>query len=117
MRTDEHRNPTAFTTEVAQTAGLIEGVDYSQGSPFTVPGPHGQITYYTAKLLLNPIELTIRVIDKATFYTHYGAIRWAYIAIPPFIWSQLAREVKVAVIGFMYQHEGGTEMKNLFPTP
>jgi hypothetical protein len=116
MRTDDHRNPTAFTTDVAKTAGLVEGVDYSQGAPFSVPGPHGPVTYYTAKLLLNPIETTLRVIDTATFYVRSGGQRWIYIGIPAFIWNGLTRDQKVAVIGFMYQHEGGTAMRSLFPT-
>lgn len=116
MRTDKNRNPTAFTTDVAVTAGLVKGVDYEEGDPFQVPGTHGPITYHTARLLLNPIELTLRVIDKATFYTHAGGQRWTYIGIPKFIWDALARDQKVRVIGFMYGHEGGTAMKSLFPT-
>ena len=110
MRTDEHRNPTAFTTDVARTAGLIEGVDYERGAPFQANGT----TLYTAKLLLNPIETTLRVLDNAGFYTKHGAPRWVYIGIPQFVWDTLDRAAKVRVIGFMYGHEGGTQMKALF---
>lgn len=115
MRTDTHRNPTAMTTDVAKEGGLTLGVDYQVGDPFTVPGPSGPITLHTARLLLNPIELTIRAIDKASYYTHSGKQRWVYIAIPPKLWDQLTRDQKVSVIGFHYRHEGGTEMQNLFP--
>lgn len=111
MRTDEHRNPTAFTIDIARLAGLIEGVDYERGAPFT----SGTYTFYTAKLLLNPIETTLRVIDAIGFYTHAGSQRWIYIGIPKWLWDAATREQKVRVIGFMYSHEGGTEMKNLFP--
>ncbi len=111
MRTDEHRNPTAFTTDIAKLAGLVEGVDYERGNPFSV----GTATYYTAKLLLNPIETTLRVIDNVGFYTGHGFQRWTYIGIPKFVWDSLDRPAKVKVIGFMYQHEGGTAMKGLFP--
>lgn len=111
MRTDEHRNPTAFTTDIAKLAGLVEGVDYERGHPFQA----GVTTYYTAKLLLNPIETTLRVIDAIGFYTKTGLQRWTYIGIPKFIWDSLDRPTKVKVLGFMYQHEGGTAMKSLFP--
>ncbi len=113
MRTDRNRNPAAFTTDVAKAGGLILGTDYEVGDPFTV----GTLTLHTAKLLLNPIELTIRVIDNATFYTKGGAPRWNYIAIPKFVWDALPRETKVAVIGWMYNREQGTEMKGLFNGP
>ncbi len=111
MRTDAHRNPTAFTTDIAKAAGLVEGVDYERGQPFQA----GSATYYTAKLLLNPIETTLRVIDTIGFYTKTGLQRWIYIGIPKFIWDALDRPTKVKVIGFMYHNEGGTAMKSLFP--
>lgn len=109
MRTDAHNNPTAFTTDIAKEAGLKEGLDYTTGAPF-VAGGH---TYYTAHLLGNPIDMTIRVIDKITFYTRLGTIRWIYIGIPKFIWDVLNYSGKKAVIAFMYKHEGGTEMRKI----
>lgn len=48
MRTDRNSNPTAMTTDVAKTGGLVLGKDYVQGDPFI--GGDGK-TYYTAKLL------------------------------------------------------------------
>lgn len=117
MRTDENRNPTAFTTDVARDAGLAEGVEYERGTPFVVDEPNGQkITLYTAKLLLNPIETTLKVLDVAGFYTKHGVHRWTYIGIPPWIWQKASREDKVRTIGFMYQNEGGTAMRSLFPS-
>lgn len=113
-RTDRHNNPTAFTTDVAHEAGLVEHVDYEQGEPFSVPGANGPITLHTAKLLLNPIELTLRVLDKATFYRKAGGERWSYIGIPLFVWQTLQRADQVKIIGWMYHHEGGQAMAHLF---
>lgn len=115
FRTDKHRNPTAFTTDIAKQAGLQLGVDYVQGDPFTVPGSQGTVhTYYTARLVGDPIATTIRVIDKIGFYNSLGHIRWIYIGVPYQLWLVLTEKQKTAVIGFMYQHEGGNEMKDLF---
>ena len=118
MRTDENNNPTAFTTDIAKEAGLVLGVDYEQGTPFAsaIPGR----PFYTAKLLWDPIALTIRVINAVGFYTNLGSQRWSYIAMPQFVWHNLFPDSisgpgKCDVIGFMYQREGGTEMRNLFP--
>lgn len=113
MRTDEHNNPTAFTTDIAKEAGLVLGTDYEAGRPFSVPG-NTMKTYYTARILGDPIALTIKVIDTIGFYTSHGDIRWIYIGIPKWIWDGLTREQKVKTIGFMYSHEGGTALKGLF---
>lgn len=110
FRTDENNNPTAFTTDIAKEAGLVFGVDYQVGDPFYAGGQ----TFYTAKLLGDPIAITIRVIDKIGFYTTPPNARWTYIAIPYFLWKELLGSQKVAVIGYMYQNEGGTAMKGLF---
>lgn len=122
FRTDANNNPTAFTTDIAKEAGLVEGVDYVVGEGFEINGSatSGPRTLYTAKLLGDPIALTIRVIDAIGFYTKGGAQRWIYIAMPHFIWHNLLPDSisgpgKRDVIGFMYQREGGTEMRNLFP--
>lgn len=112
-RTDEHMNPTAFTTDIATEAGLVLGTDYEVGKPFSIPG-NTMKTFYTAKLLHDPLDLTIQVIDKIGFYTTHGNIRWIYIGIPKWIWDTFDRVTKIKVIGFMYGHEGGTDLKSLF---
>jgi hypothetical protein len=111
FRTDLNNNPTAFTTDIAKQAGLVLGVDYEQGDSFQA----GTMTLYTAKLLGDPIEITIRVLDSIGFYTKAGAMRWSYIGIPLFIWLDLTSVQMRDVIGFMYQREGGTAMLSLFP--
>lgn len=111
MRTDKHNNPAAFTTDIAKQAGLVEGQDYTQGDPFTA----GEHTYFTAKLLGDPIETTIRVIDAVGYQTKAGGARWTYINLPRFVWDSLTPELKRDVVGYHYQHEGGTEMRSLFP--
>lgn len=109
-RTDRNNNPAAITTDIAAQGGLTLGTDYDQGDPFIV----GENTYFTAKLLGDPIQLTIRVIDKIGYYTRAGGMRWTYIALPQFVWLGLDPPTKKKVIGFHYLHEGGTEMKALF---
>ncbi len=115
MRTDENNNPTAFTTDVAQTGQLVLGADYEPGTPFT----DGTVIRYTAKLLGDPIAVTIKLMDTAGFYTHAGAPRWRYsdgpIGIPHKLWQSLTTDQKALLIGILYEHEGGTAMRHLFP--
>lgn len=111
FRTDKNNNPTAFTTDLAKEAGLIEGTDYEVGDPFTISGH----VFYTAHILGNALSVTIKLIDKVGFYTTIGGVmRWSYIAIPFTVWENLSYNWKVFVIGFMYSREGGTTMKDLF---
>lgn len=111
FRTDNNNNPTAFTTDIAVEAGLSLGTDYEQGDSFTVNGH----TYYTARLIGDPVAITIKVIDKLGFYTIPPAARWTYIAIPYHLWLNLTLLQKTYVIGYMYQNEGGTALRSLFP--
>jgi len=108
FRTDRNNNPAAFIVDLAKQAGLVEGKDYVAGDPFPT------VNLVTAKLLGDPVQLTIRVIDAVGYYTKAGAPRWSYIALPKFVWDSLDAPTKKRVIGFHYQHEGGTEMKSLF---
>lgn len=110
-RTDEHNNPAAFTTDIAKMARLQEGIDYEIGAPFKA----GASTYFTAKLLKDPVATTIQVIDHIGFYTTTGHQRWIYIGIPYVVWYNLTSARKRDVIGFMYGHEGGVTMRHLFP--
>jgi hypothetical protein len=79
FRTDRHNNPTAFTTDIAKLAGLTLGVDYEQGDSF------GGGKYFTARLLGDAVQTTIRVIDRIGFTTSSGSPRWTYTdSIPNF---------------------------------
>lgn len=109
MRTDNNNNPAAVTTDVA-AMGLLKGVEYVEGDPF--PQPSALIT---ARLIGDPVALTIKLIDKIGYYTRTGGPRWIYIAVPAFIWNALAYEQKRDIVGFHYQHEGGVAMRSLFP--
>lgn len=111
FRTDKHNNPTAFTTEIARQAGLVAGKDYVVGDPFDSGSGH---ILYTARLIGDAIAITIKTIDKIGFYNSMGKQRWIYICMPNFIWNSLNYDLKVKTLGFMYQHEGGTELKHLF---
>lgn len=110
FRTDRNNNPAAFTVDLAKQANLIVGVDYIEGEPFPQPS-----TLVTAKLLGDPVDVTIRLINAVGYYTKAGAPRWTYISMPRFIWESLTFEEKRDVIGFHYQHEGGSLLRGLFP--
>jgi hypothetical protein len=105
---DQNRNPTAFTTAIAVQAGLVLGMDYAIGTPFGG-------SFFTARLLGDPVVITIRVIHALGFQTATGALRWTYIGMPAFVWNALTWAMMRDVIGYMYQREGGTLMKSLFP--
>ena len=109
-RTDRNNNPTAFTTDIAREAGLKVGDDYIAGDPFGKG-------FYTAKLLKDPISLTIQVIDRLTFYTKEGKGRWMYIAVPPAVWDSMTQHQKSLCIRFMYGREGGVELAKLWEGP
>lgn len=109
MRTDRNNNPTAMTTDVARSLGLIEGTDYVVGDKFP-----GSSNLYTAKLLGDPTEMTIKALDlaandpaKSAFYTQSGQPRWTHTAISDAAWSKMTMDQKKNVVASMYQHEGG----------
>jgi len=108
-RTDRNMNPAAFTTDIAAQAGLKLGVDYEIGDKFPDPS-----TLHTAKLLGDPIQTTIRVIDAVGYVTKAGHARWTYINIPQFVWLAQDPTMKKKIIGFHYSEEGGVTLKPLF---
>lgn len=112
MRTDRHFNPAAFTTDIAKLAGLKLGEDYTVGDSFS----GGR--YHTANLLGDPIDTTIKVIDKIGFNTQSGKTRWTYTNSIPNAnnrdWKNLGYDQKKKIIAQMYSHEGGSKLKNLF---
>lgn len=107
MRTDRNNNPTAMTTDVAKTLGLVEGKDYTAGDPF-----QGGVT---AKLIGDPVAVTIKALDaaaqdpkKQAFYTDAGGQRWTHTAISDADWLAKTPEQKRQLVGQMYQREGGS---------
>jgi hypothetical protein len=109
MRTDNNNNPAAVTTDVA-VMGLLKDVEYSAGDPFPAPS-----NLVTARLIGDPVALTIKLIDAIGYQTHAGSPRWTYINLPKFVWDALTPDQKRDVVGYHYQHEGGTAMRGLFP--
>ncbi len=107
-RITDNNNPTAMTTDAAAAMGLVQGIDYTQGSPFT--GKDGK-TYYTAKLLGDPIATTIKAIDNGGFYTASGQPRWYDVPqLDPNMvanWGNLSMSDKSSVVQQLYQGEGG----------
>lgn len=110
FRTDRNRNPAAIITILCAQAGLTKGTDYVDGDPF--PAPSNLIT---ARFLGDPVETTIRIIDRVGYYTHAGASRWTYMSIPPELWATFSHEQKVRAVACHYKREGGVAMKDLFP--
>lgn len=114
FRTDRNNNPTAFITRLADLAGLVQGKDYEIGDPFTtIVGGH-EIVLHTAKLLGDPIALTIQVMDKTGFETSLGRPRWNYVDLLKEHWDSFTPVLKKSFIGLMYKHEGGTALQHLF---
>ncbi len=109
FRTDRNNNPTAFTVDLAREAGLILGLDYEVGDLFTLPSKLA-----TARILGDPIAVTIKLINMVGYYTKIGLPRWNYIALPDFIWNKLIFDDKKKIIAFHYKREGGVELVNLF---
>lgn len=109
MRTDRHNNPTAFTTDVARQAGLREGIDYVAGDQFP-NNPNAK----TAKLLGNPVDSTIKVIDRVGFHTQGGQQRWTHTAMSPQKWAGLSYNQKKDIVKQMYQREGNKGALNKF---
>ena len=110
MRTDRHSNPTAMTTDVAATLGLIEGVDYERGDAFP-DNPN----LFTAKFLGDPVNTTIKALnasaesgDRQAFYTQGGGQRWTHTAMSDEDWTAKTPEEKREVIKEMYKKEGGS---------
>jgi hypothetical protein len=113
-RTARNNNPTAMTTDVAQSLGLQEGVDYTQGDPFK--SDTGQ-TLYTAKLIgSDPISTTVSAFDKAAangdsiFTTASGTPRWAYYKNPPTNaqWEAFTPQQKVSTVEYLNKMENGS---------
>ncbi len=107
-RADRNNNPAAITTDIARQGGLVQRIEYVDGDPF----PTGPLI--TAKLIGDPVALTIRVIDKLGYYTRTGTPRWNYMAIPTELWRALSPEQKKLAVAAHYRNEGGTEMAGLF---
>lgn len=108
MRTDRSNNPTAMTTDVARTLGLVEGKDYVKGDAFD----NGR--YATAKLIGNPVAITIKGLDNGGFYTASGKPRWTHTAIPQSQWNSMSYEEKAGVVKQMYQKEGNQGALNKY---
>ena len=111
MRTERNNNPTAMTTDVAKMLWGELWVDYEIWDPFTTASWQ---TLYTAKLIWDPIETTIRLIDRwiangiDPFYRANWQPRWSYISkigITKEKWQQMSPAEKADIIAQMLKHE------------
>lgn len=118
MRTERNNNPTAMTTDVAKMLWWELGVDYEIWDAFTTADGK---TLYTAKLIGDPIETTIRLIDRwiangiDPFYRANWQPRWSYISkiwVTKDKWLNMSSSEKADVIAQMLKHEWGS-MENM----
>lgn len=109
MRTERNNNPTAMTTDVAKSLGLVEWVDYVKWDSFK----SGTGTLYTAKLLWDPVATTIKAFDTAVakwinaFYTQWWKQRWTHTAMTNEQWKNMSQAQKEATVLKMLQKEWG----------
>lgn len=92
-RAGRHNNPTAFTTDVAKTAWLVEWVDYTKWDAFTW---WDWRTYYTANILGNAVDQTIKAIDN--YVARWAFPWWTYaskIGLTPQAWASADYNTKV----------------------
>ena len=122
MRTERNNNPTAMTTDVAKMLWGVLWVDYEIWDAFTTAG--GSVLY-TAKLIGDPIETTIRLIDRwiangiDPFYRANWQGRWSYISkiwITKEKWLNMSPSEKADIIAQMLKHEWGSMENMLYYT-
>lgn len=110
MRTERNNNPTAMITDVAKSLWWVEGVDYVVWDSWK---NNEWKTYYTAKLLWDPIDTTIKLLDNAAktwkwaFYTAGWKQRWTHTAMTDDAWLKLSNDQKKQVVLNMLQREWG----------
>jgi hypothetical protein len=109
-RRDRHRNPLLITTDEAMAAGLKYGVDYLYGDPFEVYEQGCTVLRYTALFLGDPIQTTLRVVDRIGWQDSNGHARWG-ISVSPVWWSTQTTAAKVDLIRQVY---GQGELSGLF---
>lgn len=111
MRTERNNNPTAMTTDVAKMLWWVLWEDYEIWDSFVTSSWQ---TLYTAKLIWDPIETTVRLIDRwiengiDPFYRANWQWRWSYISkiwITKEKWQQMSPSEKAEVIKKMLQYE------------
>ena len=107
MRTERNNNPTAMITAYAKQLWWVEWVDYVQWDWWT---NDEWKTYYTAKLIGDPIEKTIELLDRwvANNVKQNVFTAWSYrkdLWMNNEKWSKLSHEEKQNVVLKMLQHE------------
>ncbi len=111
MRTERNNNPTAMITAYAKQLWGVEWVDYVQWDSFTSTDENWVThTYYTAKLIGDPMDKTIELIDRwvANNAKQNVFSAWSYakdLWMTNEKWKNMSREEKEALILKMLQHE------------
>ena len=111
MRTERNNNPTAMITAYAKQLWGVEWVDYEIWDSFTSTDENWVThTYYTAKLIGDPIDKTIELLDRwvANNVKQNVFSAWSYakdLWMTNEKWKNMSREEKEALILKMLQHE------------
>lgn len=82
MRTERHNNPTAMTVWWMQWAWIEPDWLYEIWDPFTSTDANWVThTYYTAKLLWDPLDTTIKILNQAIANWHnpFNTGSWSYM--------------------------------------
>ena len=108
MRTERNNNPTAMTTDYAKMLWWELGVDYEIWDSFI--SASGK-TLYTAKLIGDPIETTIRLLDRALANWNQNIFSgWTYakkLWLNNSVWANATPEEKRDIIYKMLKQEWG----------
>lgn len=107
MRSERNNNPTAMITDYAKQLWWVEWVDYERWDSFIWKDWR---TYYTAKLIWDPIETTIRLLDrwatnnvKKNIFTAWTYFNQLWMTNDK--WLSLTRQEKENFILKMLKHE------------
>lgn len=107
MRTERNNNPTAMITDYAKQLWWVEWVDYVRWDSYVWEDWR---TYYTAKLIWDPIETTIRLLDrwatnnvKKNIFTAWTYFNQLWMTNDK--WLSLTRQEKENFILKMLKHE------------
>lgn len=108
MRTERNNNPTAMTTDYAKMMWLELWVDYEIWDSFI--GGDGK-TYYTAKFIWDPIEMSIKAFDRwaanNVFANEWGVLWHWHLWISNQQWLNMTDGEKREVINKILKKEWG----------
>lgn len=108
MRTERNNNPTAMITDYAKMLWGVLWEDYEIGDSFI---SESWATLYTAKLIGDPVEKTIELLDRwlAKWMNIFSG--WSYAAdlwLTNEVWANADEKKKREIVEKMLKHEWGS---------